>query len=99
MSGIKLPIVDDTKVAPAYPTKAICIGNTIMFKEFFKGHVEINKYKYYISTLGCCLFIHSIYDLHEAVDNAFVGIFANAIGHPGFAKVICPKRLDFEYVD
>ena len=99
MSGIKLPIVDDTKVAPAYPTKAICIGNTKMFKEFFKGHVEINKYKYYISTLGCCLFIHSIYDLHEAVDNAFVGIFANAIGHPGFAKVICPKRLDFEYVD
>jgi hypothetical protein len=99
MSGVSLPIVDDTKVAPAYPTKAICIGNNRMFKEFFKGQVEISKYKYYISTLGCCLFIHSIYDLHEAVDNAFVGMFANAIKHPGFAKVVCPKRLDFEYVD
>ena len=99
MSGIILPIVDDTQVAPAYPTKAICIGNTTMFKEFFKGCVDINKYKYYIATLGNCLFIHSAYDLNNAVENSFTGMFASPLNNPGFAKVVCPRRIDFEYLN
>ena len=97
LSGISFEIVDDKKVAPAYRTHAICIGQNVMFREFFKGTVDMEKYEYFIATLGNCLFIHSFYDLKGAVDKAFTGIFAHPGKKLGWERVICPKRRDFEY--
>ena len=97
MSGAKFEIVDDKKVAPAYRTHAICIGQNVMFREFFKGTVDMDKYEYFIATLGNCLFIHSVYDLKGAVEKAFTGIYALPGKKLGWEKVVCPKRRDFEY--
>ena len=97
LSGVSLEIVDDKKVAPAFRTRAICVGQTIMFREFFKGTVQMEKYKYFIGTRGNCLFINSVYDIKSAAEKAFTGIYTHAGIKLGWAKVVCPRRRDFEY--
>lgn len=97
MSGISLEIVDDTKVAPAYRTRAVCIGQNVMFREFFKKSVDIKDYEYFIATLGNCLFINSAYDLLGAVKKAFTGIYVTEGKKIGYETVICPRRRDFVF--
>ncbi len=68
LGGATLEIVKDDKVYPHYGEKGICIGEHMMFREFFKGTVHSEDYEYYIETRGKCMFISGKGDLRHAVE-------------------------------
>lgn len=68
LGGATLEIVQDDKVYPHYGEKGICIGEHMMFREFFKGSVRSDDYEYYVETRGKCMFIAGKGDLTHAAD-------------------------------
>lgn len=77
LSGSTLPIVTDDKVYPTFGEKAVCIGEHMMFREFFKGHVHEKDYEYYVETRGKCMFIAGAGDLTRAADVLFEDIIVS----------------------
>lgn len=69
-TGLTFPIAKDDTVYPYFGEKAVCIGKGMMFREFFKGTVDIEKYEYFIELCGKCAFIHAAEDgnLKKGVD-------------------------------
>jgi hypothetical protein len=70
-TGLDYKIDKDDTVYPYFGEKAICIGAGMMFREFFKGTVDITKYKYLVELCGQCSFIHASEegDIKQGVDN------------------------------
>ena len=58
-TGLDFKIDKDDTVYPYFGEKAICVGGGMMFREFFKGTVDISLYKYFVELCGHCSFIHA----------------------------------------
>jgi hypothetical protein len=69
-TGLEFAIAKDDTVHPHFGEKAICVGAGMMFREFFKGTVDITKYNYFLELCGVCSFIHAAEngDLKTGVD-------------------------------
>ncbi|MBR2375290.1 MAG: DUF4838 domain-containing protein [Clostridia bacterium] len=68
LAGVKLPIVGDNEVYPYFGEQAICIGEHMMFNEFYKGTIHEKDYAYYIESKGKCLFVAGTDRLQNAID-------------------------------
>ncbi len=66
-SGLTLPIVKDDKVYPAYNERAFCVGGGMMFREFYKGSLQMEDYEYFVDVKGRCAFVLGN-DLKKGVD-------------------------------
>ena len=74
--------MQDDKVFPHYGEKGICIGEHMMFREFFKGTVHSKDYEYFIETRGKCMFISGIGNLERAAD-ILLGDMMTELGEQG----------------
>ncbi len=66
VSGVTLEIVKDDEVRPAYNEHAFCIGGGMMFREFYKGSIQMEDYEYFVDVRGRCAFILG-HDLEKGV--------------------------------
>ena len=82
LGGCVLQIVQDDKVYPHYGEKAVCIGDHMMFREFFKGSVRSADYEYFVETRGKCSFICGTGDLKYAAD-ILLGNMITEVGDNG----------------
>lgn len=80
-TGLEFKIDKDDTVYPYFGEKAICVGAGMMFPEFFKGTVDISKYKYFIELCGRCSFIHGAEngDLKQGVDKFVDAVFVTEV--------------------
>ena len=68
IANVKLPIVEDNQVYPYFGEQAICIGEHMMFNEFYKGTIHEKDYAYYIESKGKCIFVAGTDNLQNAID-------------------------------
>ena len=53
---------------PYFGEQAICIGEHMMFNEFYKGTIHEKDYAYYIESKGKCIFVAGTDNLQNAID-------------------------------
>lgn len=66
--GLELPIIDDSTLYPSSNERVICVGEGMMFREFFKGSVPIEEYEYFVELREWVAFVHGTGNMKKAAD-------------------------------